>query len=196
MWLHSLREAVRGAKEVAAEHARGSAGHLAQQSWKLCRSTAVGKALPPSKQIQEDVPRDAQKATRRPLQCLQKGMGLDTLFCCSSPVLTALTVLLYHRNAAPKVIPSGSWGLGNNKTPVWNFLLENQGKKHRDLFYSSFWSFPSTSYSPFLTQQLKRGQLTVGAFGWAFGFPSVCITTEMVEMLFCAIPSTLRQLTQ
>lgn len=65
---------------------------------------------------------------------------LDILLCCSSPVLAAeeLSVLLYHRNAAPEVVPSGSWGLGKNKTLVWKFLLENQGKKHRDLFYSSF----------------------------------------------------------
>lgn len=65
---------------------------------------------------------------------------LDILLCCSSLVLTAegLSVLLYHRNAAPEVVRSGSWGLGKNKTLVWKFLLENQGKKHRDLFYSSF----------------------------------------------------------
>lgn len=50
---------------------------------------------------------------------------LDMLLRCSSPVLTAegLSVLLYHRNAAPEVVPSGSWGLGKNKTLVWKFLL-------------------------------------------------------------------------
>lgn len=124
-------------------------------------------------------------------------MGFDKhtpllLILCPHSLLKDYHLSSYTTRMQPhKLSPVVLGGVGNNNTLGWQCPLNNQGRNHSDL-RSSCWSFPSTSYSPFPMQQL-RGQVTVGAFCWAFGFPSVCISTETVEMLFCTTPSTLRQ---
>lgn len=150
---------------VAAESTQPSeAGYLAQHRCKFYRSTTVDKIPLHSKQIWEEVPRDVEKAIRWFLHFLLRGWDLtNILLCCSScpsllkDQLSSTTLMQFQ------VFPVCLGGMGNNKILGRNVLLTKEGNTlscsaAAPVVYSAL------ADSPFPMWQLKRGQVTVGAF--------------------------------
>lgn len=157
---------------------RGLLGAEQQATWPS-RTTAVHRALPPSEQIQKE-PRDAQVATGRLFQSLLRRQHMINIFPCYSPHPHCLSSLPMLQECSPT-----DWspmGFGGKREGSWinisSWLLKEESLC--DLFCSR-----SQTFSPSQCSSCKEeARLVWAIFHWAFGFPSACISTEMVEVLF------------